>query len=91
MTPDSVEDRVRAAMFEHLAGLSGDKPAGLSGESPAGLKSVDLNCFEFDGRQVGLVVQPGIRKPHVLAAALTIRTTARFARPWCAASRWPTS
>lgn len=67
MSHDSVEGRIRAAMFEHLAGLSED--------SPTGLRSADINCFEFDGRQVALVVQPGLRKPRFLDAALTIRTT----------------
>jgi len=58
---------VRAAMFAHLGGLAAGHPDGLH--------SVDINRFEVDGMPVRLVVQPGIRKPRFLDAALTIRTT----------------
>jgi putative restriction endonuclease len=34
-----------------------------------------INSFTCDGEHVRLIVQPGIRKPAQLAAALTIRTT----------------
>ncbi len=53
-------------MFAHLDGLTIGHPDGL--------RSADINRFEIDGMQVRLVVQPGIRKPHFLDAALTIRT-----------------
>jgi len=54
-------------MFAHLGGLAAGHPDGLH--------SVDINRFEVDGMPVRLVVQPGIRKPRFLDAALTIRTT----------------
>ncbi|MGI8692116.1 MAG: HNH endonuclease [Geodermatophilaceae bacterium] len=66
MVASEVEERVRAAMFAHLDGLADGHPDGL--------RSADINRFEVDGMQVRLVVQPGIRKPHFLDAALTIRT-----------------
>lgn len=52
---------------------------GLAAGHPEGLRSSDINRFDFDGTPVSLVVQPGIRKPRFLDAALTIRTT--FTKP----------
>ncbi|GIH14174.1 HNH endonuclease [Rugosimonospora africana] len=64
---DDVDTRLRLAMFAHL-----DR---ISAAYPSGIPSDVINTFEFDGEAVRLVVQPGIRKPARLSAALTIRTT----------------
>jgi putative restriction endonuclease len=53
-------------MFAHL-----DK---LSSAHPDGVASGVINSFEFEGQPLRLIVQPGIRKPAHLSAALTIRT-----------------
>lgn len=42
---------------------------------PQGIPSDVVNSFTFDGVPLRLIVQPGIRKPAALTAALTIRTT----------------
>ena len=55
------------AMFAHL-----DR---VSAAHPDGIPSQVVNSFLFEGVQVRLIVQPGIRKPAALDAALTIRTT----------------
>jgi putative restriction endonuclease len=62
-----LDTRLRAAMFTHL-----DR---VSSAHPDGVPSDVINSFVFDGAQFRLVVQPGIRKPAQLQAALTIRTT----------------
>ena len=62
-----LDTRLRAAMFEHLSRISSTHPAGIPSDV--------INSFVFDGNQFRLVVQPGIRKPALLEAALTIRTT----------------
>ncbi|MFD0583093.1 HNH endonuclease [Dactylosporangium darangshiense] len=67
MPADDVETRVRLAMFRHL-----DQ---VSAKHPDGAPSDVINSFTFDGAPMRLVVQPGIRKPAILSAALTIRTT----------------
>lgn len=61
-----LDTRLRAAMFAHL-----DR---VTAAHPDGARSEVINAFEFEGRQVRLIVQPGIRKPAQLDAALTIRT-----------------
>src|SRR5262245_5454021 len=66
-TGDDLDGRVRVAMFAFL-----DR---VSAANPQGIPSDVLNTFEFDGQPMRLVVQPGIRKPASLTAALTIRTT----------------
>jgi putative restriction endonuclease len=65
-TPD-LDERLRSAVFVHL-----DR---LSSAHPDGIPSQVINTFQFDGKPVRLVVQPGIWKPAGLSAALTIRTT----------------
>jgi putative restriction endonuclease len=42
---------------------------------PDGIPSEVINSFTFEGAPMRLIVQPGIRKPALLSAALTIRTT----------------
>lgn len=64
---DEVDTRIRLAMFAHL-----DRIGTLH---PDGAPSEVINSFVFDGQHVRLIVQPGIRKPAQLTAALTIRTT----------------
>jgi putative restriction endonuclease len=54
-------------MFDHLSRVSSAHPDGVPSDV--------INSFVFDGAQFRLVVQPGIRKPAQLEAALTIRTT----------------
>ncbi len=54
-------------MFVHLDRLAREHPGGVPSEL--------INSFEFEGRPMRLIVQPGIRKPVQLSAALTIRTT----------------
>jgi putative restriction endonuclease len=66
-TGDDLDARVRLAMFAFL-----DR---LSAAHPQGIPSDVINTFEFDGAPMRLIVQPGIRKPASLSAALTIRTT----------------
>jgi putative restriction endonuclease len=67
MAPDDLDSQVRLAMFAHLDRVSADHPDGIP--------SSVINSFVYEGRQLRLIVQPGIRKPANLAAALTIRTT----------------
>jgi hypothetical protein len=67
MAPDELDARLRLAMFAHL-----DR---VSAAHPEGLPSNVINSFSFEGRPMRLIVQPGIRKPADLSAALTIRTT----------------
>jgi putative restriction endonuclease len=64
---DDFDTRLRLAMFAHL-----DR---VSAKHPDGIPSGEINSFVFDGSPVRLIVQPGIRKPAQLSAALTIRTT----------------
>ncbi len=64
---DDLDTRVRLAMFAHL-----DQ---VIAAYPAGAPSAVINAFVFDGEPMRLIVQPGIRKPARLSAALTIRTT----------------
>jgi putative restriction endonuclease len=66
-TAEDLDTRMRLAMFEHL-----DR---VSAAHPDGVPSDVINSFTFDGAPVRLIVQPGIRKPAQLSAALTIRTT----------------
>jgi putative restriction endonuclease len=67
MTSEDPDTRLRLAMFAHL-----DR---VSARHPEGVPSDVINSFVFDGAPMRLVVQPGIRKPAHLSAALTIRTT----------------
>src|SRR5437660_3368558 len=62
-----LDTRLRAAMFAHLARITAAHPDGAPSDV--------INSFTFDGSPVRLLVQPGIRKPAQLDAALTIRTT----------------
>jgi putative restriction endonuclease len=62
-----LDTRLRTAMFAHLSRVSDAHPDGVPSDV--------INSFVFDGEQFRLVVQPGIRKPARLEAALTIRTT----------------
>jgi putative restriction endonuclease len=62
-----LDTRLRGAMFAHLARVSADHPDGA--------RSDVINSFVFNGGQMRLIVQPGIRKPASIEAALTIRTT----------------
>jgi putative restriction endonuclease len=62
-----LDTRMRLAMFAHL-----DR---VSAAHPDGIPSSVINSFVFEGAPMRLVVQPGIWKPAVLSAALTIRTT----------------
>ncbi len=62
------DEALRGAAFDHLTRL-------LEGSPYGALASVDINRFEFRGRPVPLIVQPGIWKPATLDAALSIRTT----------------
>src|SRR5213078_2188844 len=64
--PD-LDTRMRLSMFAHLDRLTAAHPDGI----PSDL----VNSFMFEGRPIRLIVQPGIRKPAQLSAALTIRTT----------------
>ncbi len=66
-TDQDLDTRVRLAMFAHL-----DR---VSAAHPDGIPSDVVNSFSFDGAPMRLIVQPGIRKPAQLSAALTIRTT----------------
>jgi putative restriction endonuclease len=66
MAPEDRDARVRQAMFVHL-----DR---VSAAHPDGIPSQVINSFAFEGRPMRLIVQPGIRKPAELTAALTIRT-----------------
>jgi putative restriction endonuclease len=63
---EDLDTRMRLAMFEHLERVSAAHQSGIP--------SSVVNSFVFDGRAVPLIVQPGIRKPAALSAALTIRT-----------------
>jgi hypothetical protein len=65
---DSLDLRIRLAMFTYLERLVARSPDGT-------VRSSEINRFEFDGQQMRLIVQTGIWKPAVLEAALTIRTT----------------
>jgi putative restriction endonuclease len=67
MSSDDLDARLRLAMFAHLDRVSADHPDGIPSEA--------VNSFVFDGQPLRLIVQPGIRKPAMLTAALTIRTT----------------
>src|ERR687885_1162394 len=62
-----MDARLRAAMFAHLSRVSAAHPDGVPSDV--------INSFAFDGAPMRLIVQPGIRKPAQLDAALTIRTT----------------
>ncbi|HEY2669115.1 MAG TPA: HNH endonuclease [Rugosimonospora sp.] len=64
---EDLDTRVRLAMFAHLDRVSATYPGGIPSDV--------INSFVFDGEPMRLVVQPGIRKPARLSAALTIRTT----------------
>jgi putative restriction endonuclease len=64
---DDFDTRVRLAMFAHLDQVSAAHPDGIPSEV--------VNSFRFEGAPMRLIVQPGIRKPAQLSAALTIRTT----------------
>lgn len=64
---EDLDARLRAAMFAHLARVSATHPDGVPSDV--------INSFTFDGSPMRLLVQPGIRKPAQLDAALTIRTT----------------
>lgn len=66
--PSLFDQRLRLAMFTHLADLVGRSPDGT-------VTSAAINRFEFDGQPMRLIVQTGIWKPARLEAALTIRTT----------------
>jgi putative restriction endonuclease len=65
MDAEQLDARIRAAMFAYLDQISARE----------GVPSSRINAFEFDGTPIRLIVQPGIRKPAFLDAALTIRTT----------------
>lgn len=67
MAPEDPDARLRMAMFAHLDRVSAAHPEGAPSDA--------INSFVFDGAPMRLVVQPGIRKPAHLSAALTIRTT----------------
>jgi putative restriction endonuclease len=67
MAVGDLDTRLRAAMFDHLARVRAVHPEGVPSSA--------INTFVFEGKPVPLVVQPGIRKPAGLEAALTIRTT----------------
>ena len=64
---EDYDTRLRAAMFAHLSRINAAHPDGA--------RSTVINSFVFDGAPMKLIVQPGIRKPLNLQAALTIRTT----------------
>jgi putative restriction endonuclease len=64
---EDLDTRMRLAMFTHL-----DR---VSAAHPDGIPSDVVNSFTFEGAPIRLIVQPGIRKPAQLSAALTIRTT----------------
>lgn len=66
--PSLLDQRIRLAMFSHLAELVAGSPDGT-------VTSAAINRFEFDGQPMRLIVQTGIWKPAQLEAALTIRTT----------------
>jgi putative restriction endonuclease len=63
---EDVDARMRLAMFAHLDRIRAAHPGGIPSEV--------INSFVFDGTPLRLIVQPGIRKPAQLSAALTIRT-----------------
>ncbi len=62
------ELELRKAVFSHLKLLTAHSPSGVAPSST-------INSFEFRGRRISLIVQPGIRKLLGSSAALTIRTT----------------
>lgn len=62
-----LDAQLRAAMFAHLTKVSTAHPDGVPSDV--------INSFIFAGAPMRLIVQPGIRKPAQLGAALTIRTT----------------
>ncbi|WP_201732547.1 HNH endonuclease signature motif containing protein [Acidithrix sp. C25] len=62
------ERAFREEVFRHLDALAKFYPSGV-------LTSVEINSFEYRGRQIRLIVQSGIRKLQGSEAALTIRTT----------------
>jgi len=62
-----LDAQLRAAMFAHLARVSAAHPDGVPSDV--------INSFRFADAPMRLIVQPGIRKPAQLDAALTIRTT----------------
>ncbi|MGN9906041.1 HNH endonuclease [Phytohabitans sp. LJ34] len=62
-----LDAQLRAAMFAHLSRVSAAHPDGAPSEV--------INSFVFADAPMRLIVQPGIRKPAQLDAALTIRTT----------------
>jgi len=64
---EDVDTRLRLAMFRYL-----DQ---LRLKHPGGIPSDVINSFTFEGALMRLIVQQGIRKPALLSAALTIRTT----------------
>ncbi len=64
---EDLDARLRAAMFAHLSRVTAAHPDGVPSDV--------INSFTFDGSPMRLLVQPGIRKPAQLDAALTIRTT----------------
>jgi putative restriction endonuclease len=66
MAVDDRDARMRVAMFAHLDDVSA--------KHPDGIPSKVINSFKFEGGDVPLIVQSGIRKPKDLSAALTIRT-----------------
>jgi putative restriction endonuclease len=63
---EDLDTRIRTAMFAHLAQVRAAHPDG----APSNV----INSFTVDGAPMRLIVQPGIRKPASLTAALTIRT-----------------
>jgi putative restriction endonuclease len=65
---DSLDLRIRLAMFTYLERLVARSPDGT-------VRSSEINRFKFEGQPMRLIVQTGIWKPAVLEAALTIRTT----------------
>lgn len=67
--PADEDDRLRAAAFAFLGQLAARDGA---------VSWHDLQRFEFEGRRIPLVVQPGIRKVRGYEAALTMQTTYRL-------------
>ena len=62
------DEELRAAAFNYLDRLRQLTPDG-------GLRSAAINTFEYRGKRLRLIVQPGIWKPAGMEAALSIRTT----------------
>jgi putative restriction endonuclease len=62
-TPDQADARLRAQMFDHLDRLLAASPNGS-------LSSKAIKTFIFDGRNLRLIVQPGIWKPAGLEGRL---------------------